>query len=135
VLPLLVVIGWIAGKPLSLLFDPLVAIILFLSIILVSNAIADGKSNYLEGEPAALARSYRRRRADKDFSRLDADERFRHRACPAASVPRAAAHSGCQIALASWFIPDAPADALFVSCGVCGRALACALACALPSPG
>lgn len=63
-LPLLVVIGWIAGKPLSLLFDPLVAIILFLSIILVSNAIADGKSNYLEGEPAALMRSTRRKRTD-----------------------------------------------------------------------
>ena len=32
VLPLLVVIGWIAGKPLSLLFDPFVSILMFLAM-------------------------------------------------------------------------------------------------------
>ena len=32
VIPLLVVIGWIADKPLSLLFDPFVSILLFLAV-------------------------------------------------------------------------------------------------------
>ena len=49
VIPLLVVIGWIANKPLSLLFDPFVAIYLFLSVLIVNSAIQDGKTNWLEG--------------------------------------------------------------------------------------
>lgn len=49
VLPLLVVIGWIADKPLSLLFDPFVAILLFLAVLIVSYSIADGRSNWMEG--------------------------------------------------------------------------------------
>lgn len=49
VLPLLVIIGWIADKPLSLLFDPFVAILLFLAVLIVSYAIADGRSNWMEG--------------------------------------------------------------------------------------
>jgi Ca2+:H+ antiporter len=49
VIPLLVIISWIAGKPLSLLFDPFVAILLFLAVLIVSYAIADGRSNYMEG--------------------------------------------------------------------------------------
>lgn len=49
VIPLLVVISWIADKPLSLLFDPFIAILLFLAVLIVNYAISDGRSNYLEG--------------------------------------------------------------------------------------
>lgn len=49
VIPLLVVIAWIADKPLSLLFDPFIAILLFLAILIVNYAISDGRSNYMEG--------------------------------------------------------------------------------------
>lgn len=49
VIPLLVVISWIGSKPLSLLFDPFIAILLFLAILIVNYAISDGRSNYMEG--------------------------------------------------------------------------------------
>ncbi|KAL9938660.1 hypothetical protein V8E36_002379 [Tilletia maclaganii] len=49
VFPLLVTISWIAGKPLSLLLDPFVAIVLFLAVLIVNSAISDGKANYMEG--------------------------------------------------------------------------------------
>ncbi|CAD6893139.1 unnamed protein product [Tilletia controversa] len=49
VFPLLVIISWIAGKPLSLLLDPFVAIVLFLSVLIVNSALSDGKANYMEG--------------------------------------------------------------------------------------
>ncbi|KAH8918605.1 hypothetical protein BT69DRAFT_1338025 [Atractiella rhizophila] len=49
VIPLLVVLGWIIGKPLSLLFDPFESIVLFLSVLIVGYATQDGKSNWLEG--------------------------------------------------------------------------------------
>lgn len=37
------------SKPLSLLFDPLESIVLFLTVILVNATVADGKSNWAEG--------------------------------------------------------------------------------------
>lgn len=49
VIPLLVIISWIADKPLTLLFDPFIAILLFLAILIVNYAIQDGRSNYMEG--------------------------------------------------------------------------------------
>ncbi|CEH12165.1 calcium proton exchanger [Ceraceosorus bombacis] len=49
VIPLLVVIAWGLDKPLSLLFDPFVAILLFLAVLITNYAIADGRSNYMEG--------------------------------------------------------------------------------------
>ncbi|KDN41874.1 calcium/proton exchanger [Tilletiaria anomala UBC 951] len=49
VIPLLVVIAWIANKPLSMLFDPFVSIFLFLAVLIVNSAIQDGKTNWLEG--------------------------------------------------------------------------------------
>ncbi|KAK0551867.1 hypothetical protein OC845_001944 [Tilletia horrida] len=49
VFPLLVVIAWIANKPLSLLLDPFVAVVLFLSVLVVNSALSDGRSNYMEG--------------------------------------------------------------------------------------
>jgi len=49
VIPVLVILGWILGKPLTLLFDPFESIVLFLSVLTVAFCIGDGKSNWLEG--------------------------------------------------------------------------------------
>ncbi|KAF8557438.1 Calcium/proton exchanger [Imleria badia] len=49
VIPFIVTLGWILGKPLTLLFDPLQSIVLFLSVITVNYTVQDGKSNWLEG--------------------------------------------------------------------------------------
>ncbi|SPO26200.1 related to VCX1 - Vacuolar Ca++/H+ exchanger [Ustilago trichophora] len=49
VIPLLVIIAWIGDKPLTLLFDPFATILLFLTVLIVNFAIADNRSNYLEG--------------------------------------------------------------------------------------
>ena len=50
VLPLVVVIGWIAGKPeMDLDFSSFEVIILFVSVLLVNYLIGDGKSHWLEG--------------------------------------------------------------------------------------
>jgi len=49
VIPVLVILGWIMGKPLTLLFDPFESIVLFLSVLTVAFCIGDGKSNWLEG--------------------------------------------------------------------------------------
>lgn len=49
VIPLLVLIGWIIGKPLSLLFDPLEVVTLFLSVLLVRFATEDGRTHYMSG--------------------------------------------------------------------------------------
>ncbi|KAF9016276.1 calcium/proton exchanger [Hymenopellis radicata] len=46
VIPLLVLIGWMIGKPLSLLFDPLEVVTLFL---LVRFATEDGRTHYMSG--------------------------------------------------------------------------------------
>ncbi|KAJ8468869.1 hypothetical protein ONZ51_g9370 [Trametes cubensis] len=49
VIPFIVTLGWIMGKPLSLLFDPFESIVLFFSVIVVNYVVQDGKSNWLEG--------------------------------------------------------------------------------------
>ncbi|PWN50222.1 Calcium/proton exchanger [Violaceomyces palustris] len=49
VIPLLVTIGWMADKPLSMLFDPYATVLLFLSVLIVNFVIADSRSNWLEG--------------------------------------------------------------------------------------
>ncbi|KAF8656800.1 hypothetical protein AX16_002352 [Volvariella volvacea WC 439] len=49
VIPFMVTLGWILGKPLTLLFDPLESITLFLSVLTVNYVVQDGKSNWLEG--------------------------------------------------------------------------------------
>ncbi len=73
VIPLLVLVAWGMGKPLTLLFDPLETLVscsrillgirvlmecqvLFLSVILVKFSIEDGKSHYMSG--VALVGSY-----------------------------------------------------------------------------
>ncbi|KAJ7034989.1 Calcium/proton exchanger [Mycena alexandri] len=49
VIPFIVTLAWILGKPLTLLFDPYEAISLFLAVITVNYVVQDGKSNWLEG--------------------------------------------------------------------------------------
>ncbi|KAF9267787.1 hypothetical protein L218DRAFT_646900 [Marasmius fiardii PR-910] len=49
VIPLMVNIAWMMGKPLSLLFDPFEALILYISVQTMSHVVGDGKSNWLEG--------------------------------------------------------------------------------------
>ncbi|KAK7454642.1 hypothetical protein VKT23_011395 [Stygiomarasmius scandens] len=49
VIPFIVTLGWILGKPLSLLFDPYESITLFLAVLTVNYCVQDGKSNWLEG--------------------------------------------------------------------------------------
>ncbi|KAG2093487.1 Calcium/proton exchanger [Suillus discolor] len=49
VIPFIVTLAWIMGKKLTLLFDPLESIVLFLSVITVNYVVQDGKSNWLEG--------------------------------------------------------------------------------------
>ncbi|KAG8909242.1 hypothetical protein FRC01_007059, partial [Tulasnella sp. 417] len=49
VIPFIVILGWIIGKPLTLLFDPFEAVVLFLTVITVNYVVADGQSNWLEG--------------------------------------------------------------------------------------
>jgi len=49
VIPFIVTLGWIIGKPMTLLFDPYQSIVLFLAVITVNYCVQDGKSNWLEG--------------------------------------------------------------------------------------
>ncbi|KAI9512056.1 hypothetical protein F5148DRAFT_124274 [Russula earlei] len=49
VIPLMVILGWILGKPLPLLFDPFESIVLYISVHVMSYVVGDGKSNWLEG--------------------------------------------------------------------------------------
>ncbi|OCH95484.1 calcium/proton exchanger [Obba rivulosa] len=49
VIPFIVTLGWIIGKPLTLLFDPFESIVLFLAVLVVNYCVQDGKSNWLEG--------------------------------------------------------------------------------------
>ncbi|KAI6108227.1 calcium proton exchanger [Pisolithus sp. B1] len=49
VIPFTVTLGWILGKPLTLMFDPLESIVMFLTVLTVNYVVQDGKSNWLEG--------------------------------------------------------------------------------------
>ncbi|KAF7289804.1 hypothetical protein MIND_01354700 [Mycena indigotica] len=49
VIPLIVIVGWGADKPMSFLFDPMQAVCLLLAVLTVNYVVADGKSNWLEG--------------------------------------------------------------------------------------
>ncbi|KAL7419188.1 hypothetical protein Q5752_006025 [Cryptotrichosporon argae] len=48
-LPVLVLVGWAIGQPMTLRFDTFETITLVVAIMLVNWAIADGRTNYLEG--------------------------------------------------------------------------------------
>ncbi|KAF8920266.1 Sodium/calcium exchanger protein-domain-containing protein [Mucidula mucida] len=49
VIPFIVTLAWIMGKPLTLLFDPYESVALFLAVLTVNYVVQDGKSNWLEG--------------------------------------------------------------------------------------
>jgi len=49
VIPVIVILGWIMDKPMTLLFDPYESIVLFFSVLVVNYVVQDGKSNWLEG--------------------------------------------------------------------------------------
>ena len=49
VLPLMVILGWIIGADMTLIFDDFQIALLFLTVILVNYLIGDGKSHWLEG--------------------------------------------------------------------------------------
>ncbi|PFH53057.1 hypothetical protein AMATHDRAFT_84058 [Amanita thiersii Skay4041] len=49
VMPLLVVIGWIMNKPMTMVLDPFEAFSLFLTVLLVNSVVQDNKCNWLEG--------------------------------------------------------------------------------------
>ncbi|KAG8840635.1 hypothetical protein FRB91_005866, partial [Serendipita sp. 411] len=49
VVPLLVIVGWIAHKELTLFFANFETVCLFVSVLLVNMLVQDGKSNYMEG--------------------------------------------------------------------------------------
>ncbi|KAI0077464.1 calcium/proton exchanger [Panus rudis PR-1116 ss-1] len=49
VIPALILISWGLGKPLTLLFDPIETMCLFLSVLIVKFSIEDGKSHWMSG--------------------------------------------------------------------------------------
>ncbi|TFK34661.1 Sodium/calcium exchanger protein-domain-containing protein [Crucibulum laeve] len=49
VIPMLVLVAWGMGKPLTLLFDPLETIVLFFSVLIVKFSVEDGKSHWMSG--------------------------------------------------------------------------------------
>jgi Ca2+:H+ antiporter len=49
VTPFLVILGWIIGQPMTLHFETFETVVFFLSVLVVTYVIMDGKSNYLEG--------------------------------------------------------------------------------------
>ncbi|KZO95110.1 calcium/proton exchanger [Calocera viscosa TUFC12733] len=49
VIPFIVVLAWIMGKPLTMLFDPFESVVLFLTVLTVNYTTQDSKSNWLEG--------------------------------------------------------------------------------------
>jgi Ca2+:H+ antiporter len=49
VTPFLVVVGWVIGKDMSLLFDSFETIVLTMSTLVVNYLVRDGETNYFEG--------------------------------------------------------------------------------------
>ncbi|WRT66116.1 calcium/proton exchanger [Kwoniella shivajii] len=49
VIPVIQLLAWSIGKPMTLLFDPYESIVLFLSVLIVNQTLADGRSNWMEG--------------------------------------------------------------------------------------
>ncbi|KAJ6531729.1 Sodium/calcium exchanger protein-domain-containing protein [Mycena capillaripes] len=49
VIPFIVTLAWIMGKPLTMLFDPFESVALFFAVLTVNYVVQDGKSNWLEG--------------------------------------------------------------------------------------
>ncbi|CAL3970398.1 unnamed protein product, partial [Diplocarpon coronariae] len=53
--PLVVIVGWILGKPMDLNFEIFMIVMLVMSIIVVGNFLRDGESNALEGGLLAVS--------------------------------------------------------------------------------
>ncbi|KAF4635850.1 hypothetical protein G7Y89_g2243 [Cudoniella acicularis] len=49
VTPFLVILGWIIGQPMTLHFETFETVVFFLSVLVVTYVLMDGKSNWLEG--------------------------------------------------------------------------------------
>lgn len=49
VTPVLVIVGWIIGQPMTLFFEDFETVILFASVLIVNYLIQDARSNWLEG--------------------------------------------------------------------------------------
>ncbi|KAF9186903.1 hypothetical protein BGZ51_001693 [Haplosporangium sp. Z 767] len=49
VTPLMVIIGWIIGQPMTLFFNTFETCVMFVSVLIVNYLIQDGESNWLEG--------------------------------------------------------------------------------------
>ncbi|KIM64319.1 hypothetical protein SCLCIDRAFT_643720 [Scleroderma citrinum Foug A] len=49
VIPFMVTLGWVIGRPLGLLFDPFESVVLYIAVQTMNHVVADGKSNWLEG--------------------------------------------------------------------------------------
>lgn len=49
VIPLMVIIGWIIGMPMTLFFNMFETCILFITVLIVNYLIQDGETNWLEG--------------------------------------------------------------------------------------
>jgi len=49
VTPFLVILGWIIGQPMTLRFETFETVVFFVSVLVVTSVLVDGKSNYLEG--------------------------------------------------------------------------------------
>jgi Ca2+:H+ antiporter len=54
VTPFLVILGWIINQPMTLHFETFETVVFFLSVLVVTYVIGDGKSNYLEGAMVSL---------------------------------------------------------------------------------
>jgi Ca2+:H+ antiporter len=54
VTPFLVILGWVTGQPMTLHFETFETVVFFLSVLVVTYVILDGKSNYLEGAMVSL---------------------------------------------------------------------------------
>jgi len=42
-------LAWCINKPMTLLFDPFESVMLFFTVIIVNQTMADGRSNWMEG--------------------------------------------------------------------------------------
>ncbi|TYJ53428.1 calcium/proton exchanger [Cryptococcus floricola] len=49
VIPVMELLAWSIGKPMTLLFDAYESIVLFLSVLIVNQTLSDGRSNWMEG--------------------------------------------------------------------------------------
>lgn len=54
VTPFLVILGWAIDQPMTLYFQTFETVVFFLSVLVVTYVIQDGKSNYLEGAMVSL---------------------------------------------------------------------------------